>query len=139
MAGRKLRSHSSAQGFASRFQKILRVVPGLFRRDAQLLRAELREKLGAIGLGVALTIGAAVLFMTAVILLFVAAIAALVEYGFSLTAAILIVTGALLVCGMACLYFGLRQLQAKNLIPSKSIARVQHDVEKIKSEVESLG
>jgi uncharacterized membrane protein YqjE len=112
------------------FKEFLRLVATEFR----LLRAELGEKIGLIGLGVGLVAGGAVLLIAAVVLLFVAGISALVDYGFGLTAAILIVFGTVLVAGAGCLWLGIRQLSVENLMPNKTIAQVQKDFESITPE-----
>jgi uncharacterized membrane protein YqjE len=112
------------------FKELLRLVATEFR----LLRAELGEKIGLIGLGVGLAAGGAVLLIAAVVLLFVAGISALVDYGFGLTAAILIVFGTVLVVGAGCIWFGIRQLSIENLMPNKTIAQVQKDFDSITPE-----
>jgi uncharacterized membrane protein YccC len=75
-----------------------------------------------------------VLLITAVVLLFVAAISALVDYGIGLTMATLIVFGAVLLFGIGCLWLGLRQLQPSNLMPKKTIEQMQKDFESIAPE-----
>ena len=65
------------------FKEFLRLLGTEFR----LLRAELGEKAGVIGLGIGLAARGALLPIAAVVLLFVAVIGALIEHGFGLTAA----------------------------------------------------
>jgi len=124
----------SRLGVASTAAQIFKHSIRLMVTEARLLRTELGEKIGIIGLGVGLAAGGGVLLITAVVLLFVAAISALVEYGFSLTIATLIVFGVVLVLGIGCLLFGLRQLQPHNLMPRKTIEQVQKDFESIAPE-----
>lgn len=112
------------------FREFLRLIATEFR----LLRAELGEKAGIIGLGIGLAAGGALLLIAAVVLLFVAVIGALIEYGFGLTAATLIVFAAVLITGVGCLWFGISQLRAENLMPNKTIAQVQKDFEAITPE-----
>jgi len=112
------------------FKEFLRLAATEFR----LLRAELGEKAGIIGIGLGLAAGGVLLLITAVVLLFVAGIAALLDYGFGLTAATLIVFAAVLITGGGCLWFGIHQLRAENLMPNKTIAQVQKDFESISSE-----
>jgi uncharacterized membrane protein YqjE len=102
--------------------------------EFRLLRTELAEKIGQIGLGLAFALIGLVLFIMAVVLLFVAAISAIISYGFSLTAASLIVFAIVIVLGAGCAWFGIRQLQLENLIPRKTIAQVQKDFEAIAPE-----
>src|ERR1017187_10898800 len=84
------RSHARG-GVVLNAVKIFKETLRQLRVDLQLLRSELAEKVGVLGVGLAFTT-AAVIFLTAgIVLLLVAAIAALVDYGFSLTVAALMV------------------------------------------------
>ena len=121
-------------GVASIAVEIFKQYMRLIITEGRLLRTELGEKAGIIGLGVGLTVGGAVLLIAALVVLFVAAISALVDVGFSLTAAALIVFGVLLLLGAGSLWFGIRQLRLQNLMPSKTIAQVQKDFESIAPE-----
>jgi uncharacterized membrane protein YqjE len=135
----KARAPSHARGgVVFTAAKIIKETAILLRIDLQLLRSELAEKVSVIGVGLAFTIGAVIFLIAGIISLFVAAIAALIDYGFSLTVAALMVAAALGVLGMACLWFGRRQLQAKNLVPSKTIHQMQHDLESVGREVSLL-
>jgi uncharacterized membrane protein YqjE len=121
-------------GVGSTAAEIVRTVIRLIITEARLLRSELSEKIGLIGLGVALAVGGGVLLIMAVVLLFVAMISVLVSAGLSLTVATLIVFGVVLVFGLVCLWFGLQQLQLSNLVPRKTIRQVQKDFETIAPE-----
>ena len=112
------------------FKEVIRLIGTEFR----LLRVELGEKIGVIGLGLGLAAGGAVLLIVAVVLLFVAAISALMDQGFGLTLATFIVFGLVLITGAGCLWFGIHQLRTKNLMPNKTIAQVQKDFETIAPE-----
>jgi len=114
--------------------EIFRTTIRLIVTEGRLLRTELGEKIGLIGLGLALTVGGGVLLIMAVVLLFVAAISALVSSGFSLTIATLMVFAAVLLVGLFCLWFGLHQLQPSNLMPRKTIQQVQKDFQTIAPE-----
>ena len=134
MARVRSRVGEKPQGVASTALNIFKEFVRLIATEFNLLRAELSEKTGVIGLGLGLAAGGALLLMTAIVLLFVAIISALVEHGFSLTAATLIVSAAVLVTGARCLWFGIRQLRAENLMPNKTIAQVQKDFESMSPE-----
>ena len=131
---RAKRHNGTPQGVAGTafdiFKEFLRLVATEFR----LLRAELGEKAGVIGLGIGLAAGGALLLVAAAVLLFVAVIGALIEHGFGLKAATLIVFAAVLITGVGCLWFGIRQLRAENLMPNKTIAQVQKDFDSISPE-----
>lgn len=102
------------------FKEFLRLVA----TELRLLRVELGEKVGFIGIGIGLAVCGTLLLIAAVVLLFVAAIGALIEHGFSLSLATLIVFAAVLITGSGCLWFGIRQLRVDNLMPNKTIAQV---------------
>ena len=55
------------------------------------------------------------------------AFAALVEYGFSPTAATLLIALATLLLGAALVWFGLSRLSAEKLAPTKTIHQLQKD------------
>src|SRR6476620_9560855 len=75
------------------FKEFLRLVA----TELRLLRAQLGDKAGILGIGLAA--GGALLLIAAVVLLSVAVIGALLEYGFGLTVATLIVFAAVLITG----------------------------------------
>ena len=134
MARAKGRQGGASQSVASTAWGILREFTRLFGTQFRLLQAELGEKIRVIGLGIGLAAGGAVLLITSLVLLFVAAISALVDQGLGLTSATLVVFALALVAGTGCLWFGTRQLRARNLIPSKTIGQVHKDFESIASE-----
>ena len=111
-------------------QEVLRLVSSEFR----LFRAELKEKISVIGIGLAFGITGTLLLIVAVVLLLVAAISALVDQGFGLTAATLMIFGIALVGGAGCLWFGMHHIAKQNLLPNKTIAQVQKDFESIAPE-----
>ena len=102
--------------------------------EFRLLRAELREKLGVIGMGLALEPWERCCLALPLVLLLVAAISSLVDQGFGLTAATLIVFGVALFGGVGCLWFGMHHIASQNLLPNKTIAQVQKDFESIAPE-----
>jgi uncharacterized membrane protein YqjE len=131
---RASRRGTSEQGVAWTAIDIVKEYARLVVTEFRLLRAELGEKIGQIGIGVAFTAGGVVLLIMAVVLLFVAAISALIDFGLSLTVAALIVFAMVLAGGAGCIWFGLRQLQPENLVPRKTIEQVQKDFEAIAPE-----
>jgi uncharacterized membrane protein YqjE len=134
MARAKGYRDAAPQGVAATTVGIFREVVRLIGTEFRLLRAEIGEKIGVIGWGVGLAAGGAVLLIMGVVLLFVAAISALMDQGLGLTAATLIVFVVVLAAGAGCLWFGVRQLRMQNLLPNKTIAQVQKDIESIAPE-----
>ena len=128
---RTRRDDPAHHGVATTTVEIIKEYVGLLVTEFRLLKAELSEKVGQIGLGVALAIAGTALLIVAIALLVVVAISALVDAGLGLTVATLSVFGFVLVIGLACEWVGLRQLQPRNLLPKKTIEQVQKDFEAI--------
>ena len=99
----------------------------LMRKEGQLARAEMSEKIGEIGMAAGLVIGGAVLLIPALVILLLAAVAALAAAGLAVGWASLIVGSVVLVIGLALLAIGIRRLKAGRFIPTRTIARLQHD------------
>jgi uncharacterized membrane protein YqjE len=134
MAQARTRRDDASQGVASTTVDIVKEYVRLVVTEFRLFRAELGEKISQIGLGIAFSAAGLVLLIMAVVLLFVAAISALMDFGLSLTAATLLVFGLVLVLGAGCGWFGIRQLQPENLMPKKTIKQIQKDFESIAPE-----
>ena len=128
---RTRRDSSPHHGVAATTVDIIKEYVGLLATEFRLFKTELSEKIGQIGLGVALTVAGTVLLIMAIVLLVVVAISALVDAGLGLTVATLSVFAFVLVIGLACGWLGFRQLQPRNLLPKKTIEQVQKDFEAI--------
>ena len=105
----------------------LKEIATLLQTELQLLRAEISEKLTFTALSAALIGGGALLLMATILLLLQAAIAGLIDYGFSSPVAILIVAAATLVAGGGLIWFGLNRLSLARLAPSKTLDQLQKD------------
>ena len=105
----------------------LKEIATLLQTELQLLRAEISEKLTFTALSAALIGGGALLLMATIVLLLQAAIAGLIDYGFSSPVAILIVAAATLVAGAGLIWFGLNRLSLARLAPSKTLDQLQKD------------
>jgi hypothetical protein len=99
----------------------------LMRKEGQLARAEMSEKIGEIGMAAGLVIGGAVLLIPALVILLLAAVAGLAAAGLAVGWASLIVGGVTLLIGLALLAIGVRRLKAGHLVPTRTIARLRHD------------
>src|SRR5438093_11643717 len=97
------------------------------RKESQLARAEISEKLGEIGIGLGLIVGGAVLLIPALVILLQAAVAGLAAAGLAVGWASLAVGGAALLIGLALLALGVSRLKAGRLVPSKTIEQLQRD------------
>lgn len=108
----------------------------LVRKEVQLARAELSEKVGQVA-GAAISLGAGmVLFIGALIALVQAAIAALVEYaGLSATISALIVAAVIGLVGFLVLRGGLATLKSFSITPDRTAAQLSRDAEVVKEQV----
>jgi Putative Actinobacterial Holin-X, holin superfamily III len=114
-----------------------RSIPGIFsdlmsqlalmRSEAELARAETSEKISQISMGFGLVITGAILLIPALVILLGAAASALLTTGMATYWAELIVGGAAAVTGLILALIGPCRLHASQLIPKKTIDRLQRD------------
>jgi uncharacterized membrane protein YdjX (TVP38/TMEM64 family) len=106
----------------------------LFRKEIQLAKAELSEKLtqGIVGLG--MMIGAAVLFISALNVLLAAAVTGLTEAGVQPWLASIIVGVIVAVIGYVMLNRGMAALQTSNLMPKKTADQLAQDAALLKEQ-----
>ena len=107
----------------------------LVRKEAQLARTEMAEKLGDLALGIGLLVGGAVLLIPALVILLEAAVNALIEAGIGAAWAALIVGVAALAVGGVLLAFGIGRLRAARPVPTRTIEQLERDVEVAKQQV----
>jgi len=99
----------------------------LVRKEGELARTEMSEKVGQIAAGLVLVVIGAVLLMPALVILLEAAVAGLETAGLAPPWAALIVGGVVLLIGFILLMVGISRLKAKNLLPNKTINQLQED------------
>jgi membrane protein implicated in regulation of membrane protease activity len=99
----------------------------LLRKEGQLARAEMTEKMREIAASLGLVVGGAVLLIPALVILLQAAVAGLVAAGLAVGWASLAVGGVVLLIGLVLLAVGISRLKAQSLMPSKTIEQLQRD------------
>jgi hypothetical protein len=99
----------------------------LVRKEGQLARAEMSEKIRQIGMALGLVAGGAVLLIPALVILLQAAVAGLAASGLAVGWASLAVGGMALVIGLALLAFGASRLKGERLVPNKTVEQLQRD------------
>jgi Putative Actinobacterial Holin-X, holin superfamily III len=109
----------------------------LVRKEGQLARAEISEKVSQVAGGLALIVGGAVLLMPALVVLLEAAVAALERSGLAPHWSALIVGGVVLLIGLILLMVGVNRLKAENLLPRRTINQLQEDASVAKRQVRS--
>ena len=100
----------------------------LLRKEGQLARAELSEKITQVATGLGLVIGGAAVLIPALVILLQAAVAALAQAGFAEPYSALIVGGAALLIGLVLAIIGISRFRADALLPHKTIHQLQRDV-----------
>jgi hypothetical protein len=114
---------------------LLTQFPMLLRKESQLARVEMSEKVGRVAVGIGFLVFGAVLLIPAIVILFQAAVAALQRAGVQLPAAQLIVGGVAFVIGRILLLIGVSRMRVRNLVPDKTIGQVQLDALAAKEQV----
>ena len=114
---------------------LLAQFPILVRKEAQLARAEMSEKVSRVGMGLALIGIGAVLLIPALVVLLIAAVNALQEAGFEPAIAALIAGGSALLIGIILLLVGIKRIKVENLVPNKTIHQLQEDAMVAKQQV----
>jgi Putative Actinobacterial Holin-X, holin superfamily III len=114
---------------------LLAQFPILVRKEAQLARAELSEKISRVGMGLAFIGIGAVLLIPALVVLLIAAVNALQDAGFEPAIAALIVGGSALLIGIILLLIGINRMKVENLVPNKTIHQLQEDALVAKQQV----
>ncbi|HVT55321.1 MAG TPA: phage holin family protein [Xanthobacteraceae bacterium] len=100
----------------------------LVRKEVQLARAEISNKVARAATGLGLVVGGSVLLTPALVILLQAGASALSEqYGFTPAISALIVGGITLVVGLILFIAGFNCLKFQNLMPNKTIHQLQED------------
>jgi hypothetical protein len=109
------------------FADILGQATTLLRKEGQLARAEMAEKISQAAVGLGLIVFGAVLLIPALVILLDAAVAALVRNGILEHWSALIVGGSALTLGLILALVGASRLKARRLMPSRTIEQLQQD------------
>jgi hypothetical protein len=108
----------------------------LMRKEGQLARAEVSENIAAVGRGLGMLVGAAVLLIPALVILLQAGVAALTEnYGLASYWSSLIVGGVTLIVGVVLAMIGSSRLKAENIMPKRTVHQLQQDASVAKQQV----
>ena len=100
----------------------------LLRKEGQLARAEISEKVDQAVRGLIFIVAGAVLLVPALVVLLGAAVAAMIDRGFDAANAALVVGGVALVVGLVLAVLGVRAIKIEQLRPDRTIADVQRNV-----------
>jgi hypothetical protein len=101
----------------------------LFRKEAELVRAEVGEKVGQLTAGIVSLVAGAICLLAALIVLLLAAVAALAEAGMGVTWASLLVGAVVALLGFILLMSGQNSMKIGNLAPDRAAAQMRKDAE----------
>jgi hypothetical protein len=107
----------------------------LLRKEGQLARAEISEKLDQALRGLGFIVAGAVLLIPALVVLLGAAVAAMIDHGIGAANAAVIVGGVTLLVGLGLAALGIRAIKIEQLKPTRTIEHVQRDVSLAKNEL----
>ena len=132
-----MRSSSANQSVPSILTDLISQFTFLLRKEGELARTEVSEKLTQMAVGLGMLVAGAVLMMPALVVLLFAAVGALDEAGMNSSVAALVVGGAVLLLGLIFVLIGMSRLKARRLVPRKTIHQLQEDVSVAKRQVRS--
>ena len=117
------------------FSDLVGQLTTLLRKEAELARTEVSEKISKIALGLAFAMVGGVLVIPALVVLLGAIVSALTSNGMAIYLAALIVGGSTLIIGIVLMIAGVERLKGESLVPEKTINQLQRDVEVAKNEM----
>jgi putative superfamily III holin-X len=117
------------RSIAEIFTDLMTQLTVLLRKEGQLARTEMSEKITQVAVGLGLIVGGSVLLTPALVILLQAGVSALITSKIvDEPWAPLIVGGAVLVIGLILLLVGMSRLKAEALLPSRTIQQLQSDM-----------
>ncbi|MFC7737303.1 phage holin family protein [Roseomonas sp. GCM10028921] len=129
-------SHSNDRSIPDLLGDLVDQTSTLVRKEVQLARAEIGEKVTIAGAAAGAIAVGAFLLLASLIVLLQAAVAALVEYvGLSATVSALIVAVVVALIGYIVLRGGLSRLKASNLTPDRTVTQLSRDAGVVKEQV----
>jgi hypothetical protein len=108
---------------------VVHQITTLLKKEGQLARAEVSEKVANAAAGIGMAIFGAVLAIPALVILLEAIVAGLMRAGLPVYWAALLVGGVTLIVGIALLMAGANRLKADNLMPEKTLHQLQRDAQ----------
>src|SRR5262249_17518001 len=107
----------------------------LLRKEGQLARTELSEKITQVAVGLGLVVGGSILLTPALVILLQAAVSALITSKIvDEPWAPLIVGGVVFIIGLILLLVGMSRLKAGALMPNRTIQQIQNDVRVVRQQ-----
>jgi hypothetical protein len=118
------------------FTDVVNQFTTLLRKEGELARTEMSEKITQVAVGLGLIVGGSVLLTPALVILLQAGVSALITNNVVREPwAPVIVGGAVFLLGIILLLVGMSRLKADALVPNKTIHQIQSDVRVAKQQV----
>jgi len=118
---------SDQRSVSELFSDLVTQLSSLFRNEIQLARTEVSEKLGQAATGLGMVVAGGVLLLAALIILFQAAVEALIAFGLAPVWASLIISVGAAVIGFLLVRTGMGSLKVSNLAPKRTVEQLQRD------------
>jgi putative superfamily III holin-X len=118
------------------FTDLITQLTMLLRKEGELARTEMSEKVTQVAAGLGLIVGGAILLIPALVILLQAAVSALItSHMVDEPYAALIVGGAVLIIGLLLALIGMGRMKAENLVPHRTVHQIQRDVSVARQQV----
>ena len=111
-------------------------VTTLFRKEVELARAEISEKISQAGVAAGALAAGGILALAALIVLLQALVIALAELGLAPALSALIVGGVVAVIAFALIYKGMSDLKASSLAPTRTVEALRRDAHMVKEQAQ---
>jgi Putative Actinobacterial Holin-X, holin superfamily III len=128
--------HTDDRSLKELFGDLTHSVTTLFRKEIELARAEISEKLSQAGVAAGAVAAGGVLALAALMVLLQALVIALTELGVAPALSALIVGGAVAIIAFALIYKGMNDLKAGNLAPSRTVEALRRDAHMVKEQAQ---
>jgi Putative Actinobacterial Holin-X, holin superfamily III len=126
---------NGTRGISDIFADIVESLGTLVRKEMQLARTEVSDKIGEMGNAVAVVAVGGVLALAALIFLLQALVEVLIRSGLSPAVSNLIVAGVVGIVGAIVVSTGISRLRARTLVPERTIESLNRDAAVAKSQM----
>jgi drug/metabolite transporter (DMT)-like permease len=114
------------------FGDLTHSVTTLSRKEIELARAEISEKVSQAGVAAGAVAAGGILALAALIVILQALVIALTELGLAPALSALIVGGVVAIIAFALIYKGMNDLKASNLAPTRTVEALRRDADMVK-------
>jgi drug/metabolite transporter (DMT)-like permease len=128
--------HSDDRSLKELLSDLTNSVTTLFRKEIELARAEMSEKVSQASIAAGSIAAGGVLALTALIVLLQALVIALAELGLAPALSALIVGGVVAIIAFALIYKGMNDLKASSLAPTRTVEALRRDAHLVKEQVQ---